>query len=533
MNGRGLLERTGLFLALAFFLSTLPPLAPVTWASRASKGGGEGVSSKAPPGGSPIEAPSGRASVVERAERLGAGGHYIEAASLLGDAARGMESGPSRARLRVMEARFLALGKDYDGAIELYSAVLEDHPEMRAARLGLARTLAWKGLYGRAVVEYGKVLSVEPRDVEARLGLARTLAWKGDYRASAVQYRRVLSEHPASKEAGVGLGRTLWWMGRRRAAAEELAEVVKKDPHNTEARLLWRRVRLETGPLLGADFVVAEDSDSNHLEIYSLGASYSPVKGLGLNLRLSQFEASRLTERSRARSAELRLDYRPLEKTTVTARSAFLSLDTPSNPTTEATGGISFRQELPEGFRAGAGYTHYVLLDTARLIRNNIRLDEFFTYVSGGAYGVDFTSGIKYADYSDGNRRRDFFLDVSKGHEYYGIVFTLGYRLDYRDFSHDLNSGYFDPADFFAHTFYGRARGALLGGRIEYDALAGGGVQSFNSTSESTTKLSLQVKGRLTESIFIRGGAKYERSALASASGFRYEEYRAGIDYLF
>jgi tetratricopeptide (TPR) repeat protein len=460
-------------------------------------------------------------------------GRYLEAASLVEKTISAMEEGPEKARLQVMEAGFLAWAHEYERAIELYREVLSARPGMSSARKGLARTLSWKGLYGEAISEYAKVLEQDPIDTEARLGLARTLAWKGEYRTAIGVYRKILSAEPSNEEARLGLGRTLWWMGDREGAARELDAVIEQNPQSDDALAIRHKIRLDTGPLLSLDFVVSDDSDSSHLEIYSAGLYYSPVRELKLNLVFSQFEASRLASRARARSAGLRVRYRFLEKNTVTLRSSFLSLDTPGNPTSEFTGGVSFRRELAGGFRTGAGFSRYVLLDTVQLIENDVRVDEFFAYLSGQVMGLDMTTGIKYAEYSDDNRRRDFFLDLSRSHEFRGVLLTLGYRLDYRDFAHDRNSGYFDPSDFFAHTFYGRARGVLYGGRIEYDALAAGGLQSFNTTTESATKFSLLVKGHVTDRLTIRGGAKYARTALSSATGFRYEEYRAGLDYLF
>ncbi len=492
-----------------------------------------GKAETALPAPAPAEALRAPGDLPARAAALKKKGRYREAAALLEEAAGGMEEGPEKARLRVREAGLLAWAHEYDKAIRIYRDVLEAYPDMASAAKGLAQTLAWKGRYGEAIAEYAKVLERSPEDREARLGLARTLAWKGEYRTAIGVYRKILSKDPADTDARMGLARVLWWKGEREGAKKELDVLIGQDPGNEDALAVRQKIRLDTGPLLSLDFVVSDDSDSNHLEIYSAGLYYSPVRELKLNAVFSQFEASRLEDRSRARSAGLRLRYRFLEKNTVTLRSSFLSLDTPVNPTSELTGGISFRRELAGGFRTGAGFSRYVLLDTARLIENDIRVDEFFAYLSGRVMGLDMTTGIKYAEYSDDNRRRDFFLDLSRSRRFRGVLLTLGYRLDYRDFAHDLNSGYFDPSDFFAHTFYGRARGALYGGRIEYDALAAGGLQSFNSTTESTTKLSLMVKGHVTDRLTIRGGAKYARSALASAAGFKYEEYRAGLDYLF
>jgi len=525
LNCESRVWRLGICLLAVFVLCLGPALNPVAMASRSSR---ENTYKALL-----ARDPANQEALQGRVDSLKSEGRYLEAAEVVKAALAGMRRGRERVRLETMEAQLLAWGKDYDGAIAMYRAVLRDHPSRAEARKGLAAVFAWKGLYEKSIVEYRKVLLQNPADREASLGLARTLAWKGDYRGSETVYRDVLNKDGTNKEARLGLGRTLWWSGDRRGADKELGEVLELEPGNSEALALREKIRLEKGPALSLDFIVSEDSDSNHLEIYSVGGYYSPMAGLKLSLVFSEFEASRFFERSRAKSLGLRGSYRLAKKTTISSRLAFLSLDTPTNPTSEMTGASSVRQGLSDNFRAGAGYSHYALLDTAQLIRNNIRIDEFSAYLAGNAVYVDFTTGIKYGDYSDGNTRKDFFIDISRNFEYYGIIFTAGYRLDYRDFADDLNNGYFDPADFFSHTFYGRARGSFYGGRIEFDALAGGGVQSFNTTSESTTRLSLEVKGHITRDLTIRGRAKYARSALASAAGFKYEEYRAGLDYHF
>ena len=493
---------------------------------RRSRARRRGPSATEPPLVSPADLPA-------RVKALRDEGRYREAAALIEKNIKGMKRSRARAALQVTEAGFLAWAREYDEAIGIYEDVLSEYPEMSSARKGLARVLSWQGRYAEAIREYGKVLEEHPRDTEARLGLASIFAWKGEYRTALSTYRAILSDDPSNTEARLGLGRVLWWMGDREGAVRELDAVLEKDPSNEDAADIERKIHIDTGPFLSLDFVVSDDSDSNHLEIYSAGLYYSPRSNFRLNLVFSEFEASRLDDRSRAKSLGLSLSYRFLEKNTITVRSSLLSLDTPINPTSRFTGGIALGRELSGGFRGGLGYSRYVLLDTAQLIRNDIAIDEFYAYLTGRALSLDFTTGLRYGDYSDDNKRRDFFLDLSRGRELCGVLFTLGYRLDLRDFEKDLNSGYFDPADFMAHTFYGRARGGFYGGRLEYDALAAGGFQSFNSTTESTVKLSLEVKGHVTGRLTIRGGAKYARSALASATGFEYEEYRAGLDYLF
>lgn len=477
--------------------------------------------------------PSNMEALEGRLRELKAGGAYLEAASTIKAALPGKRRGRERARLESREAQFLAWSKDYDGAVATYRGVLEDHPELSGARKGYAAVLGWKGLYDEAIEEYQKVLEQRPGDTEARMGMARTLAWKGDFSESIALYRDVLREDETNNAARMELGRTLWWSGDRRAAEKEVAVLLEAEPPVSGAHDLDKKIRRQKGPRLSLDFKISDDSDSNHLETYSGGVYYSPLSGLGLTLGFSQYEASRYDDRATAKSLWLRGSYRYSKKTTIRSRVAFLSLDSPVNPTSEMTWGASVRRTLSRDYRAGLGYSHYVLLDTAQLIRNDIRVDDFYAHLTGDLGYVEATVGASYGDYSDGNTRLGAFLDISRNFEYHGVLFTPGYRLDFRDFSKDLNSGYFDPSGFLSHTVYVRARGSIYSERVEYDALAAGGVQTFGGKTESTTKFSLDIKGHVTEHLTLRGGARYSRSALASASGFRYEEYKAGLDYQF
>ncbi|MFQ5480620.1 MAG: tetratricopeptide repeat protein [Thermodesulfobacteriota bacterium] len=523
--GRGGFLRFSICLVAAFLVYFAPVLTMAATASRLSRENTyEAILA---------EDPANAEALAGRLTELKSEGSYHEAASVLKAAAAAEKDGQKRAGLKVREARFLSWAKEYEQAIALYREVLVEYPELLSARKGLAAVLGWKGSYDEAIAEYKKVLKQNPGDTGARLGLARTLGWKGDYDGAIALYREVLGEDGTNTEARLGLGRTLWWSGDRKGAEKETRRVLAGEPENKEALDLDKKIRIQRGPKLSLDFIVSDDSDDNHLEIYRAGLYYSPLSRLELNLGGTQFEASRFNDRARAKSLWLRSAYKFSKKTSLRTRVALLSLDTPDNPTTEMTWGVSGRRVFSENFRGGLGYSHYVLLDTAQLIRNDIRVDDFSAYITGKLRFFDVTLGAGYGDYSDGNTRIGFFADISRSETYYGVLFTLGYRPEYRDFTKNLNSGYFDPSGYMAHTFYGRARGSIFDRRLEYDALAAGGVQSFSAKTESTMKFSLDVKWHITDNLTVRGGAKYARSALASASGFEYEEYKAGLDYQF
>ncbi|GMR04504.1 MAG: tetratricopeptide repeat protein [Thermodesulfobacteriota bacterium] len=429
----------------------------------------------------------------------------------------------------------LAWNKNYGESIEIYREVLGEEPGFREARLGLARTLGWAGRYDEAIEEYKSLLAARPGDSEAGVGMARVLAWKRDYDASKDAYMSVLKKDPGNKEALLGLATTLWWKGDLGSALGKAGEVIALDPENAGARALEKRIRRSRGPLLSFYYTDSSDSDGNDLRIYKTHAFFAAGRGLRFDLDYSVFKADRLEDEARANILTGGLSYRLNKLTTFRTRLAFVNTDASSDSTSHMAGGISLRRVINKKLRGGLSYSHSPLLDTAQLIRNNIRVDDFSASLYYDAGFASFAGVASYGSYSDGNSRNGFSLDIRRASRYFGKnpVLFGGYRLNYRAFEKDLNTGYFDPGNFISNTLYLEVKGNAYNGRLEYRAEAEAGLQNYNAKSEYLSRFYLQAIAHLTDNINVDLSYKFSRSAIESTSGFRYEEYKLGINYLF
>ncbi len=461
-------------------------------------------------------------------------GRYAEAARLFQKAA-GLSDGEVRVGLETEAATLLAWNKEYGESIGLYREALKEAPQNRGARLGLARTLGWAGRRGKSIEEYKKILEIDPSDREAGVGLARVLAWEGDYDGSIAVYKGILAEDPENTDALVGLANVLWWKGQTSEALDKTREALAIDPENTGAKGLEKRLRNATGPLLSFYYTDADDSDSNHLRVYKAHAFFTGGSKFKFDLDYSLFDADRFDDRARAKVLTGGLTYRFNKSTTLKTRLASVSIDAPSNPTSHMAGGISVRKVFTKRLRAGLSYSHSPLLDTAQLIRNNIRVDGFSAHLAYDAGFAAFGAAATYGDYSDGNSMHGFALDAHRSFDYFDkfLMLTGGYRFDYRAFDKDLNSGYFDPGNFVSNTLYLEVKGDAYNGRLEYRGEAEAGLQSYNSKSEYLSRFYIQGVLHITDNINVDLSYKFSRSALESTSGFRYEEYKLGINYLF
>jgi len=470
-----------------------------------------------------------------RVKALKSEGRYGEAARILEKAAEDAE-GRRRTSLLLEAARLFAWAKDYERSLGLYDRVLGLEPENRAALVGKAQVLAWAGRRDEALGLYRRILARDPYDREARLGLARLLAWQKNYRGSVAEYRKVLEKDPADREAMLGVATTLWWEGDFGAALTATRRLLAINPEDSEARTLEGRIRKARGPALDLEYIDANDSDDNDLRIFHFKGYYAPSKTLRFDGAFSLFEARRFDVKAKARVFGTSSTWRADADTTLRARLSIVAIDSPSRSTTNLNGGLSVRRVFGGRLRTGLSWNRYTLLDTAALIRNNIRVHEFS---ASAAYDVPYyftaAGGISYGDYSDGNSVKGFFLDLHREFQYFkrGPSVRAGYRLDYRDFRKDLTSGYFDPSDFTSDIIYAVVHGDAAGGRLEYEAGGEIGWQHYNSKSEYTSAYHVRALYHLNRDISLRAGYRYSRSALESAAGFRYEEFRLGITYLF
>lgn len=144
-------------------------------------------------------------------------------------------------------ARRAARGGDFDCAIELYSDVLERHPDDREARKGRAQVLVWSTRYAEAEQDYRRILRSDPLDVEATTGLALTLLRENRFEESERLVRGILTALPSDPEARLLLGEVMLRTDRTEEARAEFERAASLEPANPRARLGTSRALAASG----------------------------------------------------------------------------------------------------------------------------------------------------------------------------------------------------------------------------------------------------------------------------------------------
>lgn len=430
--------------------------------------------------------------------------------------------------VRMELATMLGWSGDYEGAIALYEGLINRNPGNIDARMGLASNLGWAKRYNEAIAEYNKVLEMKPGYAAAEDGIARTLSWKGDLDGAIRTYKEMLSKDPGNDDARFGLARTLFWQDR---LDESVAALDGITAPNKEALKLRRNIREAKGPALSFRFTTVSDTDSNTLRVYRLGALLTAGTRNKLDLDLSLFEAERFEESAHAKTVSIK-DTMRLDKGVYLIPRLSL-VDSGSGGRTYLTGGITLDWRPHAATRFMASYSSAPLLDTARLISNNIRVREATVALMRDVKGATLSMAGSLSHYSDGNSRRG----VAAGASYRVIdapaSLTAGLTAEYGRFSETTQSGYFNPPHILSTSAYLTLSGAFYKEIFEYNFTGTLGVQSFNSQSEYVSSFKARLLGRITENLSVEAGYKWTKSALESAAGTRYDEFSAGINYLF
>lgn len=426
----------------------------------------------------------------------------------------------------------LAKAGEYDKAIALLEGFLAQNPGHIDGQLLYARTLSWKGEYDKALDIYAAVIKREPQRAEAHAGRAAVLSWKGDYEGSVESYRRSLEIAPGSNDARTGLARTLWWKGDSKGALSELSTVLAKDPADTEALGFERRLRQDKGPSAKAVFINASDSDRNRIKSYQ--ASFADTFGLSghrFEFGWKRFESSLPFRSASASFLDAKDAIRVFNKSVLTPRLSLVSLDSDANDTVYFTEGLSFNTPLARGAALNASYSRYPLVDTAILIENNIRVREAALALSAEAGGATLSASALSASYSDGNSRYDLAAGAA-ARLFREPSVVAGAVSQYRHFSERKANGYFNPPHLLSNSVYLDVSGRLWQKAV-YRTKAAIGIQSYERGSNYTTSFQAGLEWEATRDLTLEALWKYSRSALESASGFRFEEYRFGVNYLF
>ncbi len=478
-----------------------------------------------------VKEPTGSTGLLAKARLEKSHGRYGEAIRLYRLA---LEAAPPERKdaISVELATVLGWNGDYKGSIEVFSGVLAADPFNRDARLGLARSYGWAREYEKSKAEYRALLKEDPGNAEGKIGLARVSSWDGGLKEAAALYREVLAKDPGNEEARLGLSNVLWWDGDLDGALNEAAAAVKADAKNIDASRLERKLREERGPELGLQWTSSSDSDADRLVTYKASGYFNVSPLLRLNADYTRFNASRYSQKAHADIFTVRDSARVSKDLTINPRLSFVSTGSSAGNTDYLAGGVSAAWGFNRGTTAFFSYGLSPLVDTPTLIENNVKLTEGSAAVVHNWSNFTASLWAAYGDYSDGNTSTGLRGNIAwKVHS--GPDVIVGYIPEYREFSKKTNSGYFNPHDIMSHNFYATLSGYMYRDAVEYELTGTAGVQSFDSSSEFTSAFRAKVTGRLTRNLSAFAGYKWSRSALESAAGFRFEEFKAGLDYLF
>lgn len=464
-------------------------------------------------------------------EALKAEGKYKEAADAFRKA---LDEGPARARrgATLALADTLVRSGERQEAVKILEAHLSTAPDDAGARLLLARTLSWMGEYDRSIGEYKKVLEARPADTEAKAGLARVYSWKGDLEESERLFREALKASPDDKDTKMGLARTLWWKGDIDASLSEARQVLSARPDDAEALELERRLREDRGPRISARYASSQDSDSNDIDSYRLSGflNRGPLWRLGLDY--TRLDVSSPGAEATADILDLKDSMRLFSNLTATPRLSLVSTDASANGTTYLTAGLSVNWLFAKNTRAIAAFSNYALFDTVRLMENDIRVNELSVAMARDAGRASYALSAAFANYSDGNSRYDVGANLNWRISAAPIM-TIGVASDYREFFDSTTSGYFNPPNILTNTVFFEISDRIYQTALSYRAKARAGIQNQQDTSDYISSVEGALEWRIKKDITAEALYKYSKSAIESASGFRFEEFRLGLNCLF
>ena len=141
-----------------------------------------------------------------------------------------------------MEARILAMNKDYTGAREKCYQLLEQHPAYHDARVLIGRTLAWEHKYDSARAELQKVIAlIDYADaIDALIDVER---WSGNQEKALYYCDYGLKRYPNYEDFMLKKARILMETGKSDLAQRNILHVLELNPGNVDARKLLQEVK--------------------------------------------------------------------------------------------------------------------------------------------------------------------------------------------------------------------------------------------------------------------------------------------------
>jgi tetratricopeptide (TPR) repeat protein len=152
---------------------------------------------------------------------------YAQAAPLLETA---LAEDPQNVEIRFNLAFAYAQLQQDDKAIEQYSKVVEQRPELGQARMNLGLVLLRQGKPAEAAPHFQKLSEARPEDFRAQFHYAQALDAAGQFEQAIPVYQKALALDAQSADASLGLGRSLARAGRFPEAREPYHRAAQLDP---------------------------------------------------------------------------------------------------------------------------------------------------------------------------------------------------------------------------------------------------------------------------------------------------------------
>jgi len=175
------------------------------------------------------------------------------------------EAAAGRPYLRQPRERLAAIcvkNEDYAGAIELYTALKEEHPEDVGVYLILGQLHLQLGQYQQAIAAFERALTIEPDNFELHDDYVQSLAQAGQLREAIEQMHHILEEQGEFADTFLRLGDLYSQAGNDEAAVRYYERALEHHPGYLEAA-----VKLGTQHLRRGRYCPAAASFNRAIEI--------------------------------------------------------------------------------------------------------------------------------------------------------------------------------------------------------------------------------------------------------------------------
>lgn len=434
---------------------------------------------------------------------------------------------------RLQMAVYISWADRLEEAIAELRLLLAENAENEGARIHLARCLSWSGKLDEAIHEAERVLEKSPENRDAQLVKANTLSWRGDVNAAVPLYEHLL-EKEDNFDARLGLAYALLARGDERAARENSKRLKPTYPYQEkELKKLLEAVDASARPSVELRYSHFNDTDKNIVNRYSMKYVFW-IRNWKADINYRHTDARDHGRAKRAEEFFLNVYSKVTESFGVGGGIGIAQFGN-NDVATALTGNIKADLNVFNGV-IGASISREVFTETAELIENRIRVTSSGLYIS-----QDLTKNLSvygrynYRDYSDGNSSHAIQFITKYVVYARNPRISVGYRLNFLDFSYHKRNGYFDPKDFISHSvfvtvYYEKGRYYLY---LEPFA----GHQSFRRYGEKNNDLfggayaTLGLK--ISRDIVFEVSAEGGNYAMGSAGGWNYYQAGAGLKIFF